>query len=573
MKFLRTARTALPRSSPRIGASHFFTDFGLFFPGLWLRLRRRAVALRLTFRPIAARAELDLEMMNSIDLSRNGCRAQPVALAVLLGCVRVSAGNLHAPGQRPAECLGFVFGPPMGAVYATCALALMVVVLAAVRWELRGRRQDSRQRDGEVLQQLAERTKSLQQELANGEQALRALQESHELILRQERLEAVGQLSAGLAHEFNNIMTIVQGHASLMMDNPDLDKESAKSLAYITDSIERMARLIGQMQAFSRKQAVQQQPLDVRATLGLTFDILERMLEQKVSLHFEIAPQLPQILADWEMFQQILVNLAANGRDAMIRGGQLTVRAAEATFSVAELAANSERRAGRFVRLSVSDTGSGMDSAVIRRLFEPFFTTKEAGQGAGLGLAAVYGMVQQHQGWIEIESKVGQGTTFHVYFPATDQAPQMPAVTVSPPAVGGGAETVLVVDDESVLRELVREVLTAQGYLFLEAADGVEALNVWDEHRDKVDLLLTDIAMPRGLSGRDLAERLRKDAPWLPVIFSSGYSQEMIVRSDDPVQGATYLAKPYRPAQLAQAVREALDAAQERDAAVAVTAS
>ncbi len=573
MKSLRTARTVLPRRSPRIGASHFFTDLGLFFPGLWLRLPRRAVVLRLTFRPIAAIAELDLEMMNSIDLSRNGCRAQSVALAVLLGCVRVSAGNLHTPGQRPAECLGFVFGATMGAVYATCAIALMVVVLAGARWELRRRRQASRQRDGEVLQQLAERTKSLQQELAKGENALRALQESHELILRQERLEAVGQLSAGLAHEFNNIMTIVQGHASLMMDNPALDKESAKSLAYITDSIERMARLIGQMQAFSRKQAVQQQPLDVRATLGLTFDILERMLEEKVSLHFEIAPQLPPILADWEMFQQILVNLTANGRDAMRHGGQLTVRAAEATFGAAELAANPERRAGRFVRLSVSDTGSGMDSEVIRHLFEPFFTTKEAGQAAGLGLAAVYGMVQQHQGWIEIESKVGQGTTFHVYFPATDQAPQMPVETVSPPTVAGGAETVLVVEDESVLRELVREVLTAQGYHFLEAADGVEALDVWDAHRDKVDLLLTDMAMPRGLSGRDLAERLRQDAPWLPVIFSSGYSQEMIVRSDDTVQGATYLAKPYRPAQLAQAVREALDAAQERDAPVAATMS
>jgi signal transduction histidine kinase/ActR/RegA family two-component response regulator len=418
-----------------------------------------------------------------------------------------------------------------------------------------------------VLQQIAERNSS-QQEVAEVKQALQSLQESHESSLRQERLTAVGNLTAGLAHEFNNIMTIVQGHASLLMANPKLDMESAKSLSHINEGVERMAELIRHMLAFSRKQVMQAQALDVRQTLGETMELLERVLDHQAALRVDLAPHLPPILADWEMFQQILVNLVVNARDAMGRGGELTVAAVEASFHAEEIAGQLERRAGRFVRVSVTDTGSGMDRATIEHLFEPFFTTKEIGQGTGLGLAAVYGMVHQNQGWIEVESKVGRGTTFHVYFPVTDQAPQVTEEAASPPQVRGGRETVLVVEDEAVLRELVREVLTAQGYGLLEAEDGVAALEVWQAHRNRVDLLLTDIAMPRGVSGRDLAERLRKEDPQLPVIFSSGYSQEMIGRSDDPVQGATYLSKPYRPTQLARAVREALDAAQERETAV-----
>jgi CheY-like chemotaxis protein len=318
---------------------------------------------------------------------------------------------------------------------------------------------------------------------------------------------------------------------------------------------------------------MQPKALDVSETFGLTSGMLERLLGQQVNLRFEIASHLPPILADWQMFQQIVVNLVSNGRDAMSNGGQLTIRAAEASFTAADIPAKSERQAGRFVRLSVTDTGSGMDSGVIDHLFEPFFTTKQVGKGTGLGLAAVYGMVHQHQGWIEVESKAGQGTTFDIYFPVTDQAPQRLVEAASPPEPRGGQETVLVVDDESVLRELVREILTAQGYRVLEASDGVEALAVWDEHRDKVDLLLTDIAMPGGLSGRDLAEKLRKEDPLLPIILSSGYSQEMIERSGDTVQGATYLSKPYLPAELAQAVRHALDTARPGGAPAAAPAS
>jgi nitrogen-specific signal transduction histidine kinase/CheY-like chemotaxis protein len=413
----------------------------------------------------------------------------------------------------------------------------------------------------------------LQQEVTEQKQAQRATQESHELSLRQERLAAVGQLTAGLAHEFNNIMTIVQGHASMLMDKPNLDEESVASLAHITEGVERMAKLIRQMLAFSSKQVMQQKPLDLRETLGHTSEMLGRLLGEKVALNFEIAPRLPPILADPDMFQQIVVNLVVNARDAMNSGGQLTIRAAESIFAAADIPAKSDRKIGRFVRLSVTDTGSGMDTAIINHLFEPFFTTKDVGKGTGLGLATVHGMVNQHQGWIEVGSKLGQGTTFDIYFPATDQPLEKPAEPDDLAAVRGGQETVLVVEDESVLRELVREILSAQGYSVLEAANGLEALRVWEEKREKVDLLLTDMAMPHGLTGRDLADKFRQENPRLPVIFSSGHSQEMIESSEDACHSTFYLSKPYNPAQLAQVVRHALDSARNREAPVTAPAS
>jgi CheY-like chemotaxis protein len=263
-------------------------------------------------------------------------------------------------------------------------------------------------------------------------------------------------------------------------------------------------------------------------------------------------------MADPDMFQQIIVNLVVNARDAMSSGGQLTIRASEISFSSADLAGNSERKEGRFVRLSVTDTGQGMDTAVINRLFEPFFTTKDVGKGSGLGLATVSGMVNQHHGWIEVESKLGHGTTFDLYFPVTDKTPEIPAAESGEP-LRGGQETILVCEDEEVLRELVREILTSHGYRILESANGMQALHHWEQHRGGIDLLLTDISLPDDMSGRDLAARLRAENPQLPVIFSSGFTLE--TESPDQVNPRNFsLSKPYRPAQLAQTVRQALDA-------------
>jgi len=512
-------------------------------------------------------------MKTNFGLPKSACRFPAGLLAVFVGHFPASASQGDTVRHVPAALALASLVYQWAAVFPMGVVVLTLLVLAAVRWARRWRRQDLQERDAEMQQLREEWTGRLQQEVTERKQAQRALQESHEFILRQERQAAVGQLAAGLAHEFNNIMTIIQGHASLLMDNPNLDEESVKSLAHITEGIERVAKLIRQMLAFSSKQVMQQKPLDVRETLGLTSDMLRRLLGEHAVLSFEFAPRLPQILADPEMFQQILVNLVVNARDAMSSGGQLTIRASEVSFAAADISAKSERKAGRFVRLSVTDTGSGMDTEIINHLFEPFFTTKEVGKGTGLGLATVRGMVSQHQGWIEVQSKLGRGTTFDIYFPATDQTPEPPADEASLPEVRGGKETVLVVEDEFVLRELLRELLSIHGYRVLEAADGLEALDVWEANRENVDLLLTDISMPRGLSGHDLAEKLRKEDPRLPVVFSSGYTREMLESNGDASQGAFYLSKPYNPSQLAQVVRLALDSARKGETPATAPAS
>jgi signal transduction histidine kinase/ActR/RegA family two-component response regulator len=508
--------------------------------------------------------------------TRNGCLLEAVVGGVFLWSLRASACPSDAFGQRPGAALALVGDPrayQMAGFYGLCAILLVLGAALAARSVAGWRRRILRQRDDEVFQLIDEWTRSLKQEVADRQQAQQSLQESHEQVLRQERLAAVGQLTAGLAHQFNNITTIIQGHASLLMDNPNLDEDSVKSLAHITDSVERMAKLIRQMLAFSRKQVMQLKALDLDGALANTSDMLRGLLGERVILRLEMAPSLPPVMADPEMLHQMVVNLVVNARDAMNSGGQLTIRATEAIFSAGNIPAQSERKAGQFVRLSVTDTGSGMDTQIIQHLFEPFFTTKEVGKGTGLGLATVHGMISQHQGWIEVQSKVGQGTTFDLYFPVTDQAPEKPEKQEAPLEVRGGKETVLVVEDEMVLRELLREILTSHGYRVLEAANGLEAQAVWEENRQEVDLLLTDIAMPHGLSGRDLADQLRKDNPQLPVIFSSGYSQEMIARSEDARLGAIYLSKPYNPVQLAQCVRHALDAANKRETSLASPAS
>jgi len=255
-----------------------------------------------------------------------------------------------------------------------------------------------------------------------------------------------------------------------------------------------------------------------------------------------------------------VMNLAVNARDAMPKGGKLLISTATAVIDQNYASRYPESRTGTFVCLTVTDTGCGMDSKTMERIFEPFFTTKEVGKGTGLGLATVYGIVKQHRGWLEVSSEVGMGTTFKTYLPAIAAAEEViPAAPSMPASVEGGKETILLVEDEPVVRELVREILQAHQYRVVEAGSGVEALRIWDEHDGQFDLLLTDIVMPEGLNGRELAEQLKRRKPRLKVIFSSGYSAESSgkeLRDGD----TAFLAKPYLPQQLAQLVRRRLDA-------------
>jgi CheY-like chemotaxis protein len=255
---------------------------------------------------------------------------------------------------------------------------------------------------------------------------------------------------------------------------------------------------------------------------------------------------------------QVVMNLAVNARDAMPDGGRLSISTANVEVDQAFAQSHFNALPGPYVMLSVSDTGIGMDEATQARIFDPFFTTKELGKGTGLGLATVYGIVQQHQGWIEVESQIGQGTNFKVFLPIATKAEPKDRATKSGD-VPGGDETILVVEDEPALRELIQEILQKKGYRVLEAATGPQALKLWDQHKDDIDLLLTDIMMPEGLSGRELAERVLQDRADLKVIYSSGYSLDVVGQEPPFMDGANFLQKPYDPDTIARMVRDCLN--------------
>jgi signal transduction histidine kinase/ActR/RegA family two-component response regulator len=379
--------------------------------------------------------------------------------------------------------------------------------------------------------------------------------------LRQsQKMESVGQLAAGVAHDFNNMLTVIQGHAGMLLARSDLPVTSQDSAQAIYFAAERAAGLTRQLLMFSRKNVMQPRLLDLREVLVNLSKMLRRLLGEIITLQFDPPPQIPLVQADAGMMEQVIMNLCVNARDAMPQGGKLIINTVPVEVDEAYVQTHPEARAGSFVCLRVSDTGCGMDSATMGRIFEPFFTTKEAGKGTGLGLATVYGIVKQHEGWIEVASEVGQGTTFNVFLPATAQIAQAVQQRSAPAAqVVGGSETILVVEDEPVLRDMAHVILADCGYQVLEAASGVEAVAVWDRHPGAIDVLLTDMVMPDGMSGLELARKLAGAEPNLKVIFTSGYSVDE--HSNDYVQSghALFLQKPYTRVTLAKAVRDCLD--------------
>jgi len=382
--------------------------------------------------------------------------------------------------------------------------------------------------------------------------------------LRQaQKMECVGQLAAGVAHDFNNLLTIIQGHAGMLMSRSDLPPKLLEASRNVYEAAERAATLTRQLLMFSRKNLMQARPLDLRDIVGNLSKMLQRLLGETITLQFQSPASLPLVSGDAGMLEQVLLNLAVNARDAMPKGGRLTIALAEADVDQAHVATHPPGRVGRFVCLRVTDSGCGMDAATLGRIFEPFFTTKEPGKGTGLGLATVYGIVQQHQGWIEVVSQVGVGTTFSIYLPplaeAAVPAQKQPAEQAAAP-VRGGQERVLVVEDEPVLLELAVTVLQEHGYQVASASTGAEALSVWKARPGGFDLLLTDMVLPEGLSGLELAEQLRALKPDLKVLLTSGYGIDDIGQEAARRLGARLLQKPYPHPALARAVRECLDA-------------
>jgi len=378
--------------------------------------------------------------------------------------------------------------------------------------------------------------------------------------LRQaQKMEAIGQLAAGVAHDFNNILTVIQGHAGLMQHTLDSASPQRKSLEQITGAAARAATLIRQLLMFSRKQVMQFRHLDLNETLHNSIKMLERLVGEHVQIAFHPQRRMPAIHADSSMVEQIVMNLAVNARDAMPNGGRVSITTSLQTICRAPTPLDPERREGDYVCLTFTDTGVGMDTQILSRIFEPFFTTKPVGQGTGLGLSTVFGIVRQHRGWLEVESKPNQGTSFRIFLPASQQPAQKAEAVVDETGLRTGRETILVAEDEDVLREMVVQILKIQGYTVLEAASGPHALEVWEQANRPVDLLLTDMVMPGGIMGRELAEKLSSQCPSLKVIYTSGYSPGMAGRDTSLLATRNFLPKPYSIGKLAQFVRECLD--------------
>jgi PAS domain S-box-containing protein len=374
-----------------------------------------------------------------------------------------------------------------------------------------------------------------------------------------QKMEAIGQLAAGVAHDFNNILTVIQGHAGLLQQRSNAPTLETKSVEQITQSVTRAATLTRQLLMFSRKQVMQFRHLDLNEILRNTIKMLERLVGEHVRIQFDPAELLPAVYADSSMLEQIVMNLAVNARDAMPEGGLVTMRTGLTTINRGPRPLDPEPRQGDFICLTFSDTGTGMDSQILSRIFEPFFTTKAAGKGTGLGLSTVFGIVRQHKGWIEVESQPSQGTIFRLYFHASNQPAEKIKVAVDS-TLRSGRETILVAEDEEALREMMVHVLKIQGYAVLEAASGPQALEVCEQAQRPIDLLVTDIVMPGGMMGGELAERLSERCPGLKIIYTSGYSPGMAGKETSLLANRNFLPKPYSIGKLAQFVRDCLDA-------------
>jgi two-component system, cell cycle sensor histidine kinase and response regulator CckA len=385
-----------------------------------------------------------------------------------------------------------------------------------------------------------------------------ARKQLEEQLRQSQKLEAIGQLAGGVAHDFNNILAAIMMHIGLLQSNPRLDPDTRGGLGELEAEAQRAATLTRQLLMFSRRAVLSVRPLDLNGTVRDLTRMLQRVIGEHIDLRFEPHVGLPAVQADVRLVEQVLVNLVVNARDAMPKGGRLTI----ATAPI-ELADGDQHhpsgRPGLFVRLSVEDTGGGMPDDVVGRIFEPFFTTKEAGKGTGLGLATAHGIVAQHEGWIEVESHVGRGTRFDVFLPVRRTTAAAAPDRPRPSAKTGGAECVLLVEDEAPLRRLVSVALTKLGYRVIQAAHGRDALARFDENAAAIDLVFTDMIMPGGITGLELCERLRAVKPGLKTIVSSGYSSEMAQSGAPTAPGVVFLPKPYDVGQLDRTIRECFD--------------
>ena len=366
---------------------------------------------------------------------------------------------------------------------------------------------------------------------------------TEESLRQSQKMEAIGHLAGGMAHEFNNILAAMMMSLSLAkMANDEADQRSL--LSDLEESCERSAGLIKQLLAFSRQSVLNQQAIDLADLVKRQVNSLRPLLGERIEWELAIPDGLPCARADKPLIEQVLLNLCLNARDAMPQGGRLRLEVGLETVEAERSKSCLEARAGQYLRLSVTDTGCGMDRRTLQRIFEPFFSTKDVGKGTGLGLATVRGIILQHQGWVEVDSHPGKGSVFRVYLPpATPVKLDVPPVSLKTTAVSGNG-TLLIVEDNERLRKVTGQVLRQYGYRVLEAAEGSAAMALWAEHRDEIDLLYTDMVMPGLLSGLQIAERFRMEKPGIKVIITSGYNTDIMDIEKTTGASMIYLPKP-----------------------------
>ncbi|MHC4945496.1 MAG: PAS domain S-box protein [Planctomycetota bacterium] len=399
---------------------------------------------------------------------------------------------------------------------------------------------------------------ALVRDITDRKRAEEALRQSEERLRHSQKMEAVGQLAGGVAHDFNNLLLAILGYSELSMKNlPDEEDKLRSNLEEIHRAGERAAALTRQLLAFSRRQVLQPEDLDLNLVIAEVMKMLRRLIGEHIELEIVPGHGLDLVNADSSQIEQVLMNLAVNARDAMTEGGTITIK----TENIFVDSRSKERKQGipegNYVLMSVRDTGCGIAPTVLERIFEPFFTTKEVGRGTGLGLATVYGIVQQHNGFINVESEQGEGSVFNMYLPTVDpNAARAAGETGGAPP--GGNETILLAEDEPTVRSLAVQILEKAGYRVLTAANGVEALKIFESHADEIDLAFLDVVMPK-MTGRTVQNRIRSKKPDLPFLFTSGYSEEVIQGQLDPADTARLIQKPYNPDKLLRRIREVLD--------------
>ncbi|MFO0726631.1 MAG: ATP-binding protein [Myxococcota bacterium] len=415
---------------------------------------------------------------------------------------------------------------------------------------LTGQAGEDTRKEAEVLkraQQIQDVNQELRQKSAELEYQLRQAQ----------KLEAVGRLAGGIAHDFNNLLSVVLTVSALLIDDERLAPELRPEIEEIERAGDRAATLTRQLLAFSRQQVLEPRVLQLNALIGDLHKMLSRILGEHIQIRQRLAPDLGKILADPSQLEQVVMNLIVNARDAMPRGGTLTIETANVDIDEAYAESHIEVRPGRYIQLTVSDTGMGMTPEVMEKIFDPFFTTKKKGEGTGLGLATVFGIVKQSGGHIWAYSEVGHGTTFKIYMPRTDA----PATASTAPGTykAQGNETILLVEDDPSVRAAAKRILVRSGYQVLEAANPARALEVFKEHQATVDLVLTDVIMP-GMSGRQLWDLLVEIKPGTKVLFMSGYTENTALDDDEaPLAGFNFIQKPLTPRALTQKIREVLE--------------